>query len=334
MSEYQYYEFQALDRPLRREEREELRAISTRAQITATSFTNTYEWGDLRGGPRRMTERYFDAHLYVTNWGTHRLMLRLPKRALALATVKPYCLDHRVDAWTTRTHLLLDLTSDDESGEWVEGAEDSLAALIGLRDELADGDLRPLYLAWLSALAAWELEDDEEEEYQTCPEPPVPCGLDELTGPQRALADLLRVDDDLLAAAAQDSRPREAGQAHEEGTRPADRRHAPEGEGRSAAAARSRPGTRVANRTSASSSRHRTTCRRRRAPFRRPPPGHRAHPAHRTQAARQDVIVPPVEQEAAPHPRESRTTCWDPVRDWTAWWRGMSSSTSGWSGPS
>jgi hypothetical protein len=152
-----------------------------------------------------MTERYFDAHLYVTNWGTHRLMLRLPKRALALATVKPYCLDHRIDAWTTRTHLLLDLTSDDESGEWVEGAEDSLAALIGIRDELAAGDLRPLYLAWLSALAAWELEDDEEEEYQTCPEPPVPCGLDELTGPQRALANLLRVDDDLLAAAAQDS---------------------------------------------------------------------------------------------------------------------------------
>ncbi|EST38568.1 hypothetical protein N566_06795 [Streptomycetaceae bacterium MP113-05] len=202
---YQYYEFQALDRPLNREEQERLRAISTRARITATSFTNTYHWGDLSGNPRRMTERYFDAHLYVTNWGTHRLILRLPKRALALPTVKPYCLDHHVDAWATRTHVLLDLTSDDEGGDWVEGAEDSLTALIGLRDELASGDLRPLYLAWLSALAAWELEDDEEEEYQTCPEPPVPSGLDELTGPQRTLADFLRIDDDLLTAAAQAS---------------------------------------------------------------------------------------------------------------------------------
>ncbi|GAA0354250.1 hypothetical protein [Streptomyces blastmyceticus] len=205
MSEYQYYEFQALDRPLSREEQDELRALSTRARITATSFTNTYNWGDLSGDPRHMTERYFDAHLYVTNWGTHRLMLRLPKQTLNLPTVQPYCLDHHVDAWTTRAHLLLDLTSEDEGGDWIEGADDSLAALIGVRDELATGDLRPLYLAWLSALAAWELEDDSEAEYQTCPEPPVPAGLDELTAPQRALADFLRVDDDLLTVAAQAS---------------------------------------------------------------------------------------------------------------------------------
>ncbi|MET9381610.1 hypothetical protein ABZY09_11055 [Streptomyces sp. NPDC002928] len=205
MSEYQHYEFQALDRPLSREEQDQLRAVSTRARITATSFTNTYNWGDLSGNPRRMVERYFDAHLHVTNWGTHRLMLRLPKQALNLPTVQPYCLHRNVEAWTTRTHLLLDLTNEDEGGDWIEGADDSLAALIGVRDELATGDLRPLYLAWLSALAAWELEDDAEEEYQTCPEPPVPAGLGELTAPQSALADFLRVDDDLLTAAAQAS---------------------------------------------------------------------------------------------------------------------------------
>ncbi|MFB7110833.1 hypothetical protein [Streptomyces sp. NPDC056190] len=205
MSEYQYYEFQALDRPLSSEEQDQLRAVSTRARITATSFTNTYNWGDLSGDPRHMVERYFDAHLYVTNWGTHRLMLRLPKQILNLPTVQPYGLDHHVDAWTTRTHLLLDLTSEDEGGDWIEGADDSLAALIGVRDELATGDLRPLYLAWLSAPTAWELEDDDEEEYQTCLEPPVPAGLGELTAPQRALADFLRVDNDLLTAAAQAS---------------------------------------------------------------------------------------------------------------------------------
>ena len=48
MSEYQYYEFLALDRPLTAEERSELRSISTRAEITATRFANEYEWGDLR----------------------------------------------------------------------------------------------------------------------------------------------------------------------------------------------------------------------------------------------------------------------------------------------
>lgn len=207
MSEYQYYAFQALDRPLSPAEQEQLRAISTRARITATGFTNTYHWGDLRGDPRRMTERCFDAHLYVANWGTHRLLLRLPRQALALSTVGPYCLGHQARAWNTRGHLLLEMTSEDDSADWEEEADETLAALVGVRDELAAGDLRPLYLAWLSALAAWETEDDEEEEYRTALEPPVPAGLGELTAPQRALADFLRVDADLLTVAAQASPP-------------------------------------------------------------------------------------------------------------------------------
>jgi len=36
MSEYQYYEFQAVDCPLTPDEMAELRAISTRARITLT----------------------------------------------------------------------------------------------------------------------------------------------------------------------------------------------------------------------------------------------------------------------------------------------------------
>jgi hypothetical protein len=73
MSEYQYYEFLALDRPLTDKQRAELRSISTRAEITATRFANEYRWGDLRGGPQTMMERYFDAFLYLANWGTrHR----------------------------------------------------------------------------------------------------------------------------------------------------------------------------------------------------------------------------------------------------------------------
>ncbi|MEU8372184.1 hypothetical protein AB0C22_03575 [Micromonospora sp. NPDC048894] len=48
MSEYQYYEFTAVDRPLTGRERAELRSLSTRADITATSFANTYEWATSR----------------------------------------------------------------------------------------------------------------------------------------------------------------------------------------------------------------------------------------------------------------------------------------------
>ena len=78
MSEYQYYEFQAVDRPLSRDELAAVRALSTRATITPTRFVNEYQWGDFKGDPLTLMARYYDAHLYFANWGTHRLMLRLP----------------------------------------------------------------------------------------------------------------------------------------------------------------------------------------------------------------------------------------------------------------
>ncbi|SNQ51671.1 conserved hypothetical protein [Frankia canadensis] len=208
MSEYQYYEFLALDRPLDERQQVEVRALSTRARITATSFTNEYQWGNFSGDPHIMMERYYDAHLYLANWGTHRIMLRLPRTLLDLRTVEQYCVDPHVTAWTTRQHLLLDLTSENEAEDWVEGAEDSLSAIVGVRAELAAGDLRPLYLAWLAGYGTWERDEDAfDEEEEGDPEPPVPAGLGTLTAPQRALADFLRLDADLLASAAQASPP-------------------------------------------------------------------------------------------------------------------------------
>ena len=52
MSEYQYYEFRAVDRPLDDRQMREQRAVSSRAVITPTSFTNEYNWGDFKGSPR------------------------------------------------------------------------------------------------------------------------------------------------------------------------------------------------------------------------------------------------------------------------------------------
>jgi len=67
MSEYQYYEFLAIDQPLTEDELDELRALSTRATITPVSFTNEYNWGNFKGDPHKLMQRYFDANIYVTN---------------------------------------------------------------------------------------------------------------------------------------------------------------------------------------------------------------------------------------------------------------------------
>lgn len=208
MSEYQYYEFLAIDRPLDSQQQGEVRALSTRARITATSFTNEYEWGDFSGDSRKLMELYYDAHLYFTNWGTHQLMLRLPRALLSLETAEQYCIEPDVSVWASGEHVILDLTSEDDEGDEDWEAESPLSAIIGIRAELTGGDLRPLYLAWLAAYGCWERDEDAfDYEAESEPEPPVPAGLGTLTAAQRALADYLRLDDDLLAVAAKASPP-------------------------------------------------------------------------------------------------------------------------------
>jgi hypothetical protein len=208
MSEYQYYEFLAVDRPLTAAEQDEVREFSSRARITATSFTNEYHWGNFRGDPGHLMGHYYDAHLHLANWGTHRIMLRLPRAVLDLEVASQYCVDDQVSLSAVGDHVIIDLTSEDESGEWEEGAEDSLSAIVGVRAELATADMRALYLAWLSAYGTWELDEDafdDEDEKEL--EPPVPAGLGSLTASQRALADFLRLDSDLLHVAAETSPP-------------------------------------------------------------------------------------------------------------------------------
>jgi hypothetical protein len=88
VSEYQYYDFRAIDRPLTKKEMAALRSISTRAAITTTSFTNQYEWGDLKANPSKLLEKYFDAFVYVANWGTHEFYIRLPQESVDYKLLK------------------------------------------------------------------------------------------------------------------------------------------------------------------------------------------------------------------------------------------------------
>jgi hypothetical protein len=121
VSEYQYYEFLAMDRALNERQLAELRSLSSRARITATSFVNTYEWGNFRGDPRTLIERYFDAFLYLTNWNTRELMIRLPKGLLEIETAATYCAADSATAWATGEHVIVDLNSPSGGGRLRRG---------------------------------------------------------------------------------------------------------------------------------------------------------------------------------------------------------------------
>ncbi|GAB4086305.1 hypothetical protein GCM10028784_29350 [Myceligenerans cantabricum] len=209
MSEYQYYEFLAVDRPLTAEQQAAVRALSTRAQITATSFLNEYHWGDFKGSPDELVRKYYDLHLYHANWGARRLMLKLPAITLSGVDLDAYLVGEHMDARRSRKNVILDLSSDVEDGYWDDDEEWTLGAFAAVRSELIDGDLRPLYLIFLTAIGVWAYDEDAfdyaDEDLQ---EPPVPAGLGELSGAQRTLVDFLRLDADLLAEAASKSPPR------------------------------------------------------------------------------------------------------------------------------
>lgn len=198
MSEYQYYEFQTAERRLSEKEMRELRACSTRAVITPTSFSNEYSFGDFKGNPNAWMEKYFDGFLYLANWGTHELQLALPASLLAAETARLYCAGEAASAREKSGKVILTfLSEEEEGGEWIEG-KGILSSLLPLRAELAQGDLRALYAGWLLNMQAGELKDEE-------PEPPVPPNLGEFSRPWSDLVDFLRLDQDLLAVAAEAS---------------------------------------------------------------------------------------------------------------------------------
>ncbi len=201
MSEYQYYEFVAIDRPLTRTEMEELRSRSSRATITPTSFVNEYNWGSLKGDPADWMRRYFDAFVYVANWGSCRLALRVPHAVFFKAELMQYATEN--DALTVDdagSHWVIDWSlndgdRDDYDRFGMEGGCGWMGRLVPLRDELLRGDLRPLYLGWLAGVTSGEVDDEAME-------PEVPPGMSQLSTPQQTLAEFLEIDPDLLAAAA------------------------------------------------------------------------------------------------------------------------------------
>ncbi len=197
MSEYQYYEFQAIDKPLSDNDREELGDLSTRAQITSTSFINEYSWGNFKGDPIKMMEQYFDAFLYVANWGTHWFMLRVPRKLINLNLARQYCVGGSVTIHEKGDNIIFEFISETEDYVWEEG-EGYLSSLISLRSDLIRGDYRCLYLAWLFCAQMDELEKDEKE-------PPIPPNIGNIDASLESFADFMRIDTDLIEVAAENS---------------------------------------------------------------------------------------------------------------------------------
>ncbi|MGC4107097.1 MAG: hypothetical protein QM753_12260 [Thermomicrobiales bacterium] len=198
MSEYQYYEFRAVDRPLSRDDQLDIRRVSSRARITDRSFVNHYDFGDFKGDTWEFMERWFDLHVYVANWGTRRLMIRLPKGSIPQGTLDRLIMS--VDEFEYRhagNHLIISVTQhvgDIADDDWLLDDDAYLTALAPLRDDLMRGDLRMLYLVWLIGFAYEAYDKDAEEPLS---------GVGPLSPALTAFADFFMIDRALLTAAAE-----------------------------------------------------------------------------------------------------------------------------------
>ncbi len=210
MSEYQYYEFRAIDRPLTEEEQQAVARLSSRVDPHPRRAAFVYHWSDFPGDPATILTQYYDAMLYMANWGSRQLMFRFPKSLLDLEGVRAYCqppiVEDFISCSTVGEYVTLDIQfHDEEGGDWIEG-EGWLSAMIGLRDDILRGDYRSLYLAWLKTLEMEDLLD-------SVTEPPVPAGLKAcfactLSPALRTLIDFFEIDELLIQVAAEASSDR------------------------------------------------------------------------------------------------------------------------------
>ena len=88
MSAYQYYELQTIDRPLTDSQMRELRAISGRAAISRTRFSNYYTYGDLKAN--RAICSGGTSSMYFAHWHFVEFAFRCPKKTVEVKALRRY----------------------------------------------------------------------------------------------------------------------------------------------------------------------------------------------------------------------------------------------------
>lgn len=104
MSEYQYYEFQTIDRALTAEQQAIMRKLSKRVALSATRAAFNYSYGDFPGEPLEVLEQPFDALCSIANWGSKQLAFCFPRGTLVAEQLQPYLLRDE-DGYVSNLHV-------------------------------------------------------------------------------------------------------------------------------------------------------------------------------------------------------------------------------------
>jgi len=155
--------------------------------------------GRSQADPFKLLEKYFDAFVYIANWGTRILCFRLPLDWVDYKQFKGMLPGSAVQVRKSGNFAIVTFESEVEDSEWDDGTQ-LMASLMPLRQELLRVDLRSLYLGWLLCLQNGEFS-------RNALEPAVPDGLNELSAPLHALIEFIDLREDFIKVSASASAP-------------------------------------------------------------------------------------------------------------------------------
>ena len=215
MSEYQYVEFQAVDRPLNDKQLAFAQQQSSRAEVARRSLTVEYHYSSFRGNIDGLLRNGFDVFLHYANYGVREIRLRLPSGLPFKKNVWSKFVDGERLKWSTDTNGkggILAICPYHEAGEMAEAwdFDQYVDAAVQVRERLMAGDLRALYLLWLCAA------DDDYNDPDETIEPAVPHGMAEVAGRSENLLTFFGLDTLMLKAAAEDVDGAPAGLSQEQ----------------------------------------------------------------------------------------------------------------------
>jgi hypothetical protein len=211
MSEYQFHEFRTVNRILTKTERADIDTWSSRQKSTSTGAKYIYNYGSFKRNPEQCLLDYFDMMLHHTNYGSRRIMFKFPEKLVNFKALKQYQYEfeaegdyeHTIVISKQKGFVVVDIEENLEEGyeEWID-CEDTLGGITSLWTDIVNGDYRCLYLAWVHfAQLAIESEVFEED----IEEPPVPAGLQKITGALSEFAEFWWISEDLITASSKTS---------------------------------------------------------------------------------------------------------------------------------
>ncbi len=150
MSEYQYYEFYSLNKPLSKACKSEMQAISSAAKFGTHNVQYTYNSGNFSGDAEELLAEYFDVLLYVSKFGDFQLTLRYNLEDLDIAELEEFWMDDIIEFSMVGSSVLVNIEINDDNRKysWMVG-EKILADLLPLYDELKAGEFQSLQLVHL-----------------------------------------------------------------------------------------------------------------------------------------------------------------------------------------